>query len=118
MSNTNPEILPSTTTLQAKLIIMSEPTVKPVNSEPTSCSHSEVGDVEKGMPDVQKVRSATEEYPHGIKLFLILISIYMAIFLQALDRTVIATALPRITDDFKAFGDVGWVVALQNVAYP
>lgn len=63
------------------------------------------------MPEVEKVKSATEEYPHGLKLFLILISIYMAVFLQALDRTIIATALPRITDDFKAFGDVGWVGA-------
>jgi hypothetical protein len=62
-----------------------------------------------GLTALERTESAPEEYPHGLKLFLILISIYCAVFLVALDRTIIATALPRITDDFKSFDDVGWV---------
>jgi len=33
---------------------------------------------------------------------------FLALFLVALDRTIIATAIPRITDDFKSLGDIGW----------
>ncbi|KAF3767728.1 major facilitator superfamily MFS-1, partial [Cryphonectria parasitica EP155] len=29
-------------------------------------------------------------------------------FLVALDRTIVATAIPRITDDFHSLGDIGW----------
>lgn len=32
----------------------------------------------------------------------------MAMFLVALDRTVIVTAIPRITDDFDSLPDIGW----------
>ncbi|MCJ1400806.1 hypothetical protein MMC11_004014 [Xylographa trunciseda] len=48
------------------------------------------------------------QYPSGLKLTLILLSIYLALFLVALDRTIIATAIPKITDDFHSLGDVGW----------
>lgn len=33
---------------------------------------------------------------------------FLAMFLVALDRTIVATAIPRITDDFHSLGDVGW----------
>ncbi|KAK5042894.1 hypothetical protein LTR84_012396 [Exophiala bonariae] len=52
--------------------------------------------------------SRMENYPTGIRLALILSSIYFSIFLVALDRTIIATALPKITDKFQSFSDVGW----------
>ena len=48
------------------------------------------------------------EYPKGAKLAIIVISLCVSIFLMALDNTIIATAIPRITDDFKALNDVGW----------
>ncbi|KAI9683361.1 MAG: hypothetical protein M1829_005433 [Trizodia sp. TS-e1964] len=48
------------------------------------------------------------EYPKGLKLFLILLALSLAVFLVALDQTIIATAIPRITDEFKALEDVGW----------
>lgn len=53
--------------------------------------------------------SIPNEYPHGLKLIMLLLSIYISLFLVALDRTIIATALPQITDHFKSFGDIGWV---------
>jgi hypothetical protein len=65
--------------------------------------------VPTGMTVIERRESAPEDYPQGLKLGLILISIYCAVFLVALDRTIIATALPRITDDFHSFDDVGWV---------
>lgn len=61
------------------------------------------------MSPLEAVASRPDKYPKGIKLVLVLLSIYLAIFLVALDRTIIATALPKITDHFQSFGDTGWV---------
>ena len=53
--------------------------------------------------------SKVENYPTGLKLVTVLACIYSAVFLVALDRNIIATALPQITDRFQSFADVGWV---------
>jgi hypothetical protein len=58
---------------------------------------------------LEKVTSNVENYPTGMKLILTLCSIYFTVFLVALDRTIIATALPTITNKFNSFSDVGWV---------
>ncbi|OLN86921.1 putative HC-toxin efflux carrier TOXA 15 [Colletotrichum chlorophyti] len=47
-------------------------------------------------------------YPAGLKLFLIMLSIFITMFLVALDRLIIATAVPQITDDFHSVTDIGW----------
>ncbi|KAL4740438.1 MFS general substrate transporter [Aspergillus similis] len=47
-------------------------------------------------------------YPIGPKLILITISLMLAVFCVALDNTIMAVAIPRITDDFHALNDVGW----------
>ncbi|KAL1891380.1 hypothetical protein Sste5346_007643 [Sporothrix stenoceras] len=46
--------------------------------------------------------------PKSIKFWMILLSNFLALFLVALDRTIVATAVPRITDDFHSLGDIGW----------
>ncbi|KAK8256260.1 major facilitator superfamily domain-containing protein [Phyllosticta capitalensis] len=48
------------------------------------------------------------EYPGAWKLGLITVALCLTVFCMALDNTIIATAIPRITDHFKALGDVGW----------
>ncbi|KAK7550655.1 MFS transporter [Phyllosticta citricarpa] len=48
------------------------------------------------------------EYPGAWKLALITVALCLTVFCMALDNTIIATAIPRITDHFKALGDVGW----------
>lgn len=48
------------------------------------------------------------EYPEGMKVVVIMASLLLAMFLVALDRTIIATAIPRITDDFNSLSDIGW----------
>ena len=47
-------------------------------------------------------------YPTGLKLAIITIALCFVVLCVALDNTIIATAIPRITDDFHALGDVGW----------
>jgi hypothetical protein len=46
--------------------------------------------------------------PKTAKFWLILLSNFLALFLVALDRTIVATAVPRITDEFHSLGDIGW----------
>ncbi|CAI7609510.1 unnamed protein product [Penicillium glandicola] len=46
--------------------------------------------------------------PTGTRLLAISISILFAMFLVALDRTIIATAVPRITNQFNALDDISW----------
>ena len=48
------------------------------------------------------------KYPSGTKLAMLTFGLAMATFVVALDNTIIATAIPRITTDFHALNDVGW----------
>ena len=48
------------------------------------------------------------EYPSGPKLILIIVSLCLSVFLVALDQTIIAPALGKITDDFQSITDIGW----------
>lgn len=47
-------------------------------------------------------------YPGGVKLAIIVVALCLSVFLVALDNTIIATAIPKITDEFNSLGDVGW----------
>lgn len=48
------------------------------------------------------------EYPTSIKLTLITVALCLTVFCIALDNTIIATAIPKITDHFKAINDIAW----------
>lgn len=48
------------------------------------------------------------EYPRPLALFFIVIALILAVFLMALDMTIVATAIPKITDQFKSLDQVGW----------
>ncbi|KAE8445029.1 hypothetical protein EG329_014035 [Mollisiaceae sp. DMI_Dod_QoI] len=60
--------------------------------------------------DLRKVNTSAEgvEYPTGVKLGLISLALCLSVFLMALDNTIIATAIPKITDQFHSLPDVGW----------
>jgi hypothetical protein len=62
-------------------------------------------------PDVQNLPAKNDSeivYPTGFKLYAIILALCLAIFLVALDQTIIATAIPRITDRFNSVLDIGW----------
>ena len=63
-----------------------------------------------GLEEVEALDKMSEEkdYPSGAKLGVITLALCLAVFLVALDNTIIATAIPRITDQFHALDDVGW----------
>ncbi|KAF2154633.1 MFS transporter [Myriangium duriaei CBS 260.36] len=61
--------------------------------------------------DLTKVKSTTPsefEYPSSKQAIVIIAALYLSIFLVALDRTILGTAIPRITDQFHSFQDIGW----------
>ncbi|KAL1854442.1 hypothetical protein Daus18300_011462 [Diaporthe australafricana] len=68
----------------------------------------ELGD--KGSPEASSVENDTADVarPTGVKLMLITISLMLAVFCVALDNTIMAVAIPHITDQFHNLNDVGW----------
>lgn len=48
------------------------------------------------------------EYPAGLKLWLVILSLCLAVFLVALDQTIIAPALGAITGEYGSVKDIGW----------
>lgn len=65
-----------------------------------------VGD--DGLEDGTLSRIATADYPKALKLTFIVVALILSIFLVALDMTIVATAIPRITDEFHSLNQVGW----------
>ncbi|TVY29913.1 Efflux pump, partial [Lachnellula hyalina] len=65
-------------------------------------------DLEKAGPPPTGQDESEDEFPGPKKLFLIMLGLYLSMFLVALDRTIIGTAIPKITDDFHSIDDVGW----------
>lgn len=53
-------------------------------------------------------RIGTSDYPTALPLTLIVIALVLSIFLVALDMTIVATAIPKITDEFHSLDQVGW----------
>lgn len=71
----------------------------------TDESQDEKSEVKKS-PDT--TADDDSKYPTGTKLGLLTFGLAMATFVIALDNTIIATAIPRITTEFNALNDVGW----------
>ncbi|EFQ30668.1 major facilitator superfamily transporter [Colletotrichum graminicola M1.001] len=52
---------------------------------------------------------ATEAvYPTGIRLTFVIVALVLSVFLVALDMTIVATAIPKITDEFRGLDQVAW----------
>ncbi|KAL4893882.1 MFS general substrate transporter [Aspergillus ambiguus] len=56
-----------------------------------------------------------QEYPSGLRLALLLVALYASLFLVSLDRLIISTAIPVITDQFHSITDVGWYGAAYQI---
>ncbi|KAH8711974.1 major facilitator superfamily domain-containing protein [Phaeosphaeriaceae sp. PMI808] len=59
---------------------------------------------EKGVDEPQK----PVEYPKGIEMFFIMLALVLSITLCSLDQTIVATAVPKITDRFGRLQDISW----------
>ncbi|QKX61430.1 uncharacterized protein TRUGW13939_08578 [Talaromyces rugulosus] len=59
---------------------------------------------EKGVEEPQKA----VEYPKGLEMFFIMLALVLSITLCSLDQTIVATAIPKITDQFGRLQDISW----------
>ncbi|KAL2857307.1 major facilitator superfamily domain-containing protein [Aspergillus pseudoustus] len=76
--------------------------------ELTESSKSPQDSSAPAMEDLDLESPEHQFYPIGPKLILVTISLMLAVFCVALDNTIIAVAIPRITDEFNNLNDVGW----------
>jgi len=92
-----------------------EPEAKAKPSTPdTNIIDSEKASREDAI-EVADTKPEGEEivYPNGLVLAAIVLALCLAVFLVALDQTIIATAIPRITDRFQSVKDIGWYGAVR-----
>ena len=68
--------------------------------------HEERMSLQRTRSSVHNPSDEDMEYPKGVKLLTITIALCLAVLCVALDNTIIATAIPKITDDFKALNDM------------
>ncbi|KAF3808048.1 Rubrofusarin-specific efflux pump aurT [Colletotrichum gloeosporioides] len=86
---------------------------QPSDSSTYANQNPVVEDTDMTNETQEAVRSKTNnsenvQYPSGLSLVLILSSLFISMFLVSLDRLIITTAIPKITDEFDSVTDVGW----------
>jgi hypothetical protein len=89
-------------------------TEKPVPSElgdnGTNATSKSLSNMSRSSAEGDKDTVPDDSVNHieGLRLFLTTAALCMAVFCFALDVTIIATAIPRITDQFHSLQDIGW----------
>jgi MFS transporter, DHA2 family, glioxin efflux transporter len=73
-------------------------------------SKDELDNSSKGAAELSRQMSKSEEgeYPAAFRLAMIVVALALSVFLVALDMTIVATAIPHITDQFHSLDQVGW----------
>lgn len=84
-----------------------EPVEKVATTIPQAISRVASASASNTLQRVE-TRPDGSEYPTGLKLTLITVALCLGVFLMALDNSIIATAIPHITDQFNSLNDVGW----------
>ncbi len=74
-------------------------------SIPPTKENSEAGSIASPSP---QAADQEPEYISGAKLVAVISSITLVAFLMLLDTSIVATAVPSITNDFRSLPDVGW----------
>lgn len=91
-----------------------EPEVRQLDDDSSSRSetpqsHGEPRVEEAAVPGPPFQKEAAENYkPRTAKFWSVILSTFVATFIVALDRTILSTAIPQITNDFESLGDIGW----------
>ncbi|KAJ4287121.1 hypothetical protein N0V88_007743 [Collariella sp. IMI 366227] len=81
-------------------------------SKPSTLGNGELSDTPKEISD-EGHPAAADEYPHGLRLFLLAGASIMGVFLISLDQATI----PAITDDFGGIYDVSWYGAAYFMTF-
>ncbi|KGO58338.1 Major facilitator superfamily domain, general substrate transporter [Penicillium expansum] len=85
------------------------------SNTPFTMASSSVSGVDDGPATEEKaVDEAPKpvmEYPKGMEAFFIMVALVLSITLSSLDQTIVATAIPKITDQFHSLDDISWYSA-------
>ena len=85
---------------------------EPTKKQKTEKNIVEDGGIEAGALSRELTKELsridTSDFPSAFPLAMITIALMMSVFLCALDMTIVATAIPRITDQFHSLDQVGW----------
>ncbi|KAL1599680.1 hypothetical protein SLS60_007483 [Paraconiothyrium brasiliense] len=73
---------------------------------PSGTDQSITGDFNK--PSIDRPPQENNRPTFDLKIILLLTSVFLCVFLVGLDRTIVSTAIPSISNDFNALDDVGW----------
>lgn len=68
-------------------------------------------------PTTTRGSNAEPQYVTGVKLWLIVLALSLALFVTMLDMSIVSTAIPRITNQFHSLNDVGWYGAAYQLAW-
>ncbi|CAI6092229.1 unnamed protein product [Clonostachys chloroleuca] len=83
----------------------------PTQSTPSTDIENEKETEIRGTNEFDSEESAIAapiEYPKGSHLVLVTTALVLSVFLVALDQTIVGTAIPKITDEFKGLQYVSW----------
>jgi MFS transporter, DHA2 family, glioxin efflux transporter len=112
MATLTPSLSSSATDLSKSHIPITDNDEKRQDVELGSAVDSSVHDKEaeeNGEPLGQQLSQVdTSDYPTKIPLVMIVVALCLAVFMMALDMTIVATAIPKITDEFHSLDQVGW----------
>jgi len=73
----------------------------------TSSPSSDVGDSSKQIEE----KEPEDHFLTGPKLYVLIAALSLAVFLFALDMSILVTAIPLITEKFHSTDDIGWYVS-------
>lgn len=80
----------------------------PVEPDPSTTADPEATLIAEGAP--------SHDLIHGGRLRLVMAALMLTLFLAALDQTIVATALPRITSELNGLNQLSWVVTAYLLA--
>ncbi|EMC94196.1 hypothetical protein BAUCODRAFT_36667 [Baudoinia panamericana UAMH 10762] len=116
------EPVPTAPVVEATVAVTDTSTGKPEdvtttksNSLASSGSDVAKSELEDGSVGAEKVAAhgppgeqPEGDFPPFRQQLLIMSALLMSVFLIAIDQTIVATAIPRMTDEFHSLDDVGW----------
>ncbi|KAF7860819.1 hypothetical protein EAF04_008337 [Stromatinia cepivora] len=85
-----------------------------ISNEPTQVTSTRLSSelsntTPEGVQDVEAAVVPSEvKRPEGMKLMILTIALMLSVFVMSLDKSIIATAIPKISTEFKSIGDIGW----------
>jgi len=73
------------------------------------------GDEPESNRNANQEQEQDQEWLSGLKLFTIMAAVTFVCFLVLLDSSIVATAIPRITNEFHSLPDIGWYGAAYQL---